>query len=392
MSKNQTSTNSFFSHIAVFFRHQSARSLALMFLAHGLLVATYIAQIPAIKTMHQLSDAELGKILLGLPLGITLINPNVGYLMKRFGAVHTTLIGFFCYALAMTGLFLTTSTMMLFFNLLLAGIFTGVLIVTVNTMVTRIEQTEGIHVMSSCHGMFSLGAMLGAGLSSITIAKGISPIYQMAIIGSGIVLLNFFNKKYLDTIPTATAQAQGKLFAWPNKELGLLILIGITVSFGEGIVNDWSAVYLRDSIGASPEIATLGYGGCALSMMIFRFSGDALIPKYGPRKLLFAGGVLCFLGLLLAVMVPTPIAVIAGFTIVGAGIAMGVPMLINLAARVEGFSDGAAVGVFSAFAFAGFVIEPPLVGYIADWIDLKIGLMFVGVCCLLGGVLALRLK
>ena len=93
----------------------------------------------------------------------------------------------------------------------------------------------------------------------------------------------------------------------------------------------------------------------------------------------------------MAVLVPQTIAVIAGFTIVGAGIAMGVPMLINLAAKVEGFSDAAAVGVFSAFAFVGFVIEPPLVGYIGDAIDLKMGLLFVGVCSLLGGVLALKL-
>ena len=377
--------------MAAFFRHDSTRSLALMFLAHGMLVATYLAQIPAIKTNLNLSDSELGSVLLGLPLGITLINPNVGYLMNRFGAVRLTLICYFFYALSMNGLFLMTSPWMLFFNLLVAGLFTGVLIVAVNTMLTRIEQTEGIHVLSSCHGMFSLGAMLGAGLSSFTIANNILPNYQMAAIAIVIVLLNFSNKKYLDTIPTATEQAQGKLFALPNKELLLLIIIGITVAFGEGVVNDWSAVYLRDSIGASPEMATLGYGGCALSMMIFRFGGDALIPKYGPRKLLFAGGVLCFLGLLLAVLVPNPIAVIAGFTIVGAGTAMGVPMLINLAAKVKGFSDGAAVGVFSAFAFAGFVIEPPLVGYIADAIDLKMGLLFVGVCTLLGGVLALRL-
>jgi len=320
-----------------------------------------------------------------------LINPNVGYLMNRFGAVRCTLIGFVFYALAMSGLFLMPSAWMLFFNLLVAGLFTGVLIVAVNTMVTRIEQNDNVHVLSSCHGMFSLGAMLGAGFSSLTIARGISPVYQMIIIGTAIVLLNFFNKKYLDTIPTATEQAKGKLFAWPNKELWLLIFIGLAIAFGEGVVNDWSAVYLRDSIGASSEMATLGYGGCALAMMIFRFSGDALIPKYGPRKLLFVGGLLCFLGLLLAVLVPQTIAVIAGFTIVGAGIAMGVPMLINLAAKLEGFSDGAAVGVFSAFAFAGFVIEPPLVGYIADAIDLKMGLLFIGVCSLLGEVLALRL-
>ena len=391
MSKNQTTSTSFFSHIAVFFKHRSVRSLGLMFLAHGMLVATYLAQIPAIKTNLNLSDSELGSVLLGLPLGIMLINPSVGYLMNRFGAVRLTLIGYVFYVLAMTGLFMMNSPWMLFFNLLVAGLFTGILIVAVNTMVTRIEQAEGIHVLSSCHGMFSLGAMFGAGLSSFTIAKDIPPINQMVVIGIVIVLLNFFNKKYLDTIPTGTEQAQGKLFAWPNKELWLLILIGLTVSFGEGVVNDWSAVYLRDSIRASPEMATLGYGGCALAMMIFRFSGDALIPKYGPKKLLFVGGVLCFLGLLLAALVPTTVAVILGFTIVGAGIAMGVPMLINLAAKVEGLSDGAAVGVFSAFAFAGFVIEPPLVGYIADAIDLKMGLLFIGVCSLLGGVVALKL-
>jgi len=94
MSKNQTSTNSFFSHFATIFQHRPTQSLALMFLAHGMLVATYLAQIPAIKTNLNLSDSELGRVLLGLPLGIMLINPNVGYMMNQFGAVRLTLIGF----------------------------------------------------------------------------------------------------------------------------------------------------------------------------------------------------------------------------------------------------------------------------------------------------------
>ena len=169
-----------------------------MFLAHGMLVATYVAQIPAIKSSLNLSDAELGRILLGLPLGITLMNPNVGYMMNRFGAVRCTLIGFVFYALAMTGLFLMPSTWMLFFNLLVAGLFTGVLIVTVNTMATRIEQNDEVHVLSSCHGMFSLGAMLGAGLSSLTIARDISPVYQMALIGIVIISVSYTHL----TLPT----------------------------------------------------------------------------------------------------------------------------------------------------------------------------------------------
>jgi len=114
-----------------------------MFLAHGLLTATYFSQIPAIKSQLQLTDSELGNVLLGLPLGLSLVNPFVGYWMEKIGGVRIALIGYIFYALAMTTLFLTSSVWMLFFNLLIVGVFTGVLIVSVNTMVTRIEQVEG---------------------------------------------------------------------------------------------------------------------------------------------------------------------------------------------------------------------------------------------------------
>lgn len=379
-------------HLVQFISHPRARAVALLFLLHGLFISSWIAQIPTVKTKLQLGDAELGNVLLALPLGVIIMNSVAGWVLQKIGSWPSVLISFIGYSVLIEVVLATRTYWELFAALFLAGWAIGLMIVASNTLATRIQKSEDILILSSCHALFSLGAMVGASISSFSIANQFSAMYQIGIFIFMFIILIFSHKKYFQQIPEDLESAAGANFGVPNKELSLIILIGLAFAIGEGLVVDWSAVYLRDELGASEGMAPLAYATCALTMMLTRMSGDTLVAKLGTSRLLFIGGIIAFIGIMSMVLIPTPIMGIVGFGILGVGIALGVPLLMSKAAQAEGFSDGAGVGIFATFGFIGFIVEPPMVGWIAEWSNLGTGLSVVAGICLLGGILSLLLK
>lgn len=392
MSIEKPQPVSFLKHLRNLVSHPQVRAVALLFLAHGFMISSWFAQVPAVKTRLALNDSQLGNVLLGLPLGIFFINIIAGWILEKISIWKVVAFGYLGYAITIIFLFLANSYWGLFFNLVLAGSTIGIIVVASNILATRIENSEGIIIMSSCHASFSFGAMIGAAISSFVIGRGFSPFYQIITICSIFLILIFSHKKQFQSIPSATNENGGKIFGWPNRELLLLIGIGLTFIFTEGMVADWSAVYIRDVLNAPPETAALGYSACALTMMLMRFGGDLLLPRFGVKKLLIWSSIISFTGVLLLVLVHHPSMGILGFAVVGFGIALGIPLLITLAARTKGFSDGAGVGIFATYAFIGFIIEPPLVGWVAEQSNLRWGLGLIAVISLLGSFLALRIK
>jgi len=392
MPTKQPKQTSILNHLGNLISHPQVRAVALIFLAHGFIISSWFAQVPAVKTRLGLNDSELGNVLLGLPLGVFFMNIVAGWFLKKLGAWKSIALGYLGFAISTIFLFIANNYWGLFLNLILAGWTIGILIVAMNTLAARIEKTEGIVVMSSCHAGFSFGAMVGAVISSFVIAKGFLPLHQIIIICVIFFILIFSHKNQYQSIPSEVNKKEEKTFGWPNRELLLLIGVGLAFIFTEGMVVDWSAVYIRDVLGSSPETAALGYSACAFAMMLTRLGGDLLLPRFGRKKILFSSSILSSLGVLIIVLGQSPLVGILGFAIIGVGIALGIPILMSLASRAKGFSDGAGIGIFATFAFIGFIIEPPLVGWIAEQINLRWGLGVIGAISFLGAFLGMKIK
>lgn len=133
-----------------------------------------------------------------------------------------------------------------------------------------------------------------------------------------------------------------------------MIFIGLSVSLCEGVAFDWSAVYLRDSLGATAQVAALGFSCFSLTMMAMRFTGDVLIPRFGERALLYFSAVLSIAAILVIILSGVPAVGILGFLLLGAGVALGAPILFNAAARVPGLAPGAGLATYATFSFCGF--------------------------------------
>jgi len=380
-----------------FFSHPKSLATGLTFSTDSLMFGSWVAYIPYVKTALALDDAQLGLALFGMPLGLLLMNPFSPSIIARWGLARTTTWAtvalMFTFALPVW----MPEHWSLMAALALNGMVVALINVAMNTCATNIERAENVNIMSTCHGMWSLGGMVGSGSSALLIAAGFGPrehLTVLALLISAVAL--GWMRPILATIPDhASAEplpldaglpdappaegnkAGGKKFTLPNRDLLLMIFVGIAVSMSEGVAFDWSGVYLRDVLGAPENMAPLGFTLFSFAMMSMRFTGDVLIPRFGERNLLYFTALCSALALVVIISAQGPIVGLIGFLLLGGGVALGAPILFNAAARVPGLAPGAGLATYATFSFLGFLAGPPVIGWIGEGHGLATGFVLV---------------
>ncbi|GAB3336938.1 MFS transporter [Larkinella ripae] len=386
------STPPLFRSLHTFFTNPQARAIGLVFTTESLLLGGWVAHIPHVKEKLQLTDAGLGMVLFAMPAGLLLMNPLSGWIIARLGAART------CF---LSALFLCISTLLpinaptiavMAVGLFLVGLSAALLNVAMNTSAADVERAHNILIMSSCHGMWSLGGMVGSLLAGILIAFKVSPSLHMLGMTVLLLVLTFVLRPILATIPAQPPTESSAAFVRPNMVLFLMILIGLAVAMGEGAALDWSAVFLKEATGASSQLAALGFGCFSLAMTLGRFMGDAIIPLLGTRRILFFGSLVAAAGLFLAISVPVSLVALAGFALLGAGCSLAAPILYAASLRVPGIPAATGLATFATFSFVGFLAGPPVIGFVAEGYGLAYGLGLVVFMLLLSAVISRKLK
>jgi fucose permease len=241
--------------------------------------------------------------------------------------------------------------------------------------------------MSNLHGMFSLGAMAGAALTGALLRLGVAPALQLAGVAVATVVgVVLAARAMLDAHPAPEADEPQAHFAWPR---GLLLVIGLMIFAGmcaEGVMYDWSVLYLKQELGMSQDAAAMGYAAFTGAMAAARFGGDALRARWPERSLLRASAALAAVSMAAVLLSGHVTLSLIGYALVGAGLAPVVPILYNAATRVPGSSRAAAIAAVSSIGYAGFMIGPPLIGSIAQALSLTAAMSVVVV---MAGLLAL---
>lgn len=374
-----------FANLHHFFTHRQARAVGLTFAADSLMFGSWVAYIPHVKTALGLNDAQLGLALFGMPVGLLAMNPFSAGIIARFGLARTTVGATLAMAVSFALPVWMPERWSLMAALALVGAAVALMNVAMNTCATNIERAEGVYIMSSCHGMWSMGGMVGSGAAAALIAVGVLPHVHLGLLAVLVILLTLvWLRPVLSAVPEgAQSESGGSKFTLPNRDLLLMIFIGLVVSLGEGVAFDWSAVYLRDTLGAPEQIAALGFTCFSLTMMAMRFTGDVLIPRFGERNLLVFSALLTFSALIVIIFSPNPPVGIFGFLLLGAGVALGAPILFNAAARVPGLAPGAGLATYATFSFVGFLAGPPVIGFIGEKFGLGVGFAMVAGLALL---------
>lgn len=358
-------------------------AVATMFLVAGAGQGNWVVRIPDIQQALGLSPGALGLALFGLPLGLLVGVPLSGWASVRWGSRSVTALTALGYCGALVLPPLAGSAGWLLTALVVFGVASGALDVAMNTQAVAVEARYERPIMSSFHAVFSGGGLIGSALGGAAAGLGLAPLAHLA--GAGMVLgvaVVLAAGRLLPATVESRAR-QGRAWARPSRRLIVLATIAFCVLLGEGAVADWSAVYLRQDVGAAAGLAGAGFAAFSLAMAVGRLAGDWLSERLGPVALLRLGGAVAATGMALALAPAGEVVPVVGFGLVGAGLATLFPTVISAAGRARGAATGALIAMITTFGYLGFLVGPPLIGLLADVAGLRAALGVVPVLCLL---------
>lgn len=348
------------------------------YFAKGLCFASWASRIPDIKTNLDMSPADLGTILFALPFGQLLIIPFSGKIVTRFGSHIVLFLATLFYGICLTTLGFATQSWQLAIGLVFFGITLNVTNIAVNTQGVYAEKLFKRTIMSSFHGMWSFAGFVGAMIGLLLVTFQFSPLQHFLCVLILMILIIIFNYKYLIKVKESQPKIKAPFFAKPDKSLLLLGLVGFCSMVSEGVMFDWSGVYFKDIVKAPTNLIIMGYASFMIMMALGRFMGDAIILKYGRKLVLQVSGFLISLGLFLAVFFPFLVSCTLAFMMVGIGVATVVPTLFSIAGKNPNLPPGESITIVSSVSFLGFLIGPPIIGYIAEVFGLRFSFAFIG--------------
>jgi len=360
-------------------------AVACAFGVNGAVIGSWAARVPAVKDRLGLSPGVLGLALVGLAVGGILAMPAAGALAARRGSRPVTRAALAACCLALPLPALAPGVPALGLGLLLLGAGNGAVDVAMNAHGVVVEERYGRPILSSFHGVWSLGALAGATAGGLAAGAGIPAGAHLAAAGGVLLAVGLVATAWL--LPAgADRRPAGRVFARPTRPLAVLAVIAFCGLLAEDAAAQWSAVYLRDALGTSAALATAGYAAFSLAMTAGRLSGDRLVARLQPARFVRLAAVLASAGLGLGLAIGHPAAAVAGFALLGLGISCIVPVTFSAAARAGGTAGGPAIAAVSTAGYLGGTVGPPAVGGLAELAGLPAAL---GLVAALTGLVAL---
>jgi len=382
-------------HRAIDKSHQRI-AVSVYFFFLGLTFASWASRIPDIKASLGLSEAVLGTILLSLPAGQMITLPFSGRIVARYGSKLTLGIGFVLYAFCLTNLGLAKEAWQLSLALFSMGVFGNLSNISVNTQAVNVEKQYGRPIISSFHGVWSTAGFTGAVTGLLMISLKLSPYQHFWIIALLGIVSTVVANRYLTESATVSApkEKQQKSFVISKPPLAIiqLGLIGFCCMASEGTMFDWSGVYFQKIVQAEGKLIPLGYAAFMVMMATGRFVGDKLQTRFGRLKMLQLNGAFIFLGLAIAIFFPHIVTATLGFIIVGFGVSSVVPMVYSTAGKLPNMAPSIALAGVSSISYLGFLLGPPLIGFIAELTDLRFSFGVISVMGLLIAIFVPRIK
>lgn len=356
---------------AIFSNPQRIRiAVSLFFFCQGLAFSSWASRIPTIMDKLHLSEAQLGTILLMLPIGQLITMPISGKLVTTYGSAKVMRIVAIIYALILCSIGFANNIYQLGAILLSFGIVGNMCNIAVNTQGVAAEKMYKRSIMSSFHGAWSIAGFTGALIGLLTMNLGVDTHIHFLIIFCLIVINTWINYPHL--IPgKGDPQHRSSFFTKPESSMIQLGIIGFFSMATEGAMFDWSGVYFKDIVRAPENLIIVGYASFMVTMAIGRFIGDWVISRIGRKNTLQISGILMFTGMILSVVFPDFWVCTAAFMLVGIGVACNVPTVYSLAGQNKKIPSGVALAMVSSISYLGFLMGPPMIGYIAEIFNLQ---------------------
>lgn len=359
-------------NLSSFVKLKPVLAVAFLFSSSSLVFGTWVAAIPGIKDRLEFTNKSLGFSLLLSPLGAL---TGVALSTKLFSKISVgkwMVAGYIALCTVMVLQINSVNRIMFWICLYLFGM-TGFLNgVSANTTVSFLERRYKRRMMSTCHGMYSLGGGISAGLATVFFALGLSPRWQILFVAAFICIVIYFNRKHLLSHQRIIHSGSGLKF--PSLTILSISFICMVLFMAEGCVADWSAIYLKESLHGTKEIMGLGYAGFSAAMTIGRLNGDTVINKFGSKRVVITGALIAATGFTIVVLAPLASIAIAGYILIGFGCCCIVPVLFSTSGKIPNVSPVEGFAMVTTGGLIGFLTGPSVIGIISKRLNLSVAL------------------
>lgn len=367
------------------------RAAAAMFLLNGGLFGIWASRIPSFAERLQISSGQLGLLLLGMAAGGIAAFPVAGRLSDRHGAGVIARPVAVLYVLALCLVGVAPSVKALAICVVLFGAMQGALDIAMNAWGVEVERQLGQPTMSLLHAMFSLGAGVGALSGSLAAWAGLGPaqhfLWAGLFLGCGSLVVA--NGPW--SSPARTVRSRGGL-ALPRGPLALVGVVAACASLSEGALADWSSVFLYSVSHLSEAQSALGYAAFSAAMVAMRLIGDRIVGRWGPGWSARIGGGVAALGVLLVVLGHDAFIILAGFALMGVGLANIAPLAFSRAGSDPAVPAGAAIAGVATFGYGGLLLGPSLIGWLSGVTSLVFGFSILAALAVLISLLGSALE
>lgn len=357
----------------------------IFFFLNGVMSATFSARLPAVQMRLALPPGQLGLALLGCTIGGLLAMNIAARVSSRFGskAILTLASLGSCITLPLVALAPTLPLFLL--ALVFFGAACGAMDVTMSLQGTAIEREYGRSIMNSFHAYFSVGSLAGASLGSLLAAFAVQPEpHFFAVTIAGCVVLVWSARFLFSSRQEQIVQKQPGKVALSFQISPTLMLLGV-IAFcsllSVGAMFDWSAVYLSGTLHTGAGLAAAGFTTFLICMALGRSVGDSLATRFGATVLVRIACSLAAIGLALALMCTWMPAVFLGLGLVGFGLSVPFPLVLSAAGRLAGQERGSALATVTTWGYCGMIAGPPMIGFLADRVGVRLALAPVAILC-----------
>ena len=345
-------------------------AVSALFLVNGFMVGSWAPKIPEFAASHGLSESGLGLMIVAFGLGSLVMMPVMGGMIARQGSSQPLKIASVLSVPTLLLLTLAPNILTAAMTIFLLGGLLGAMDIAMNANAVLVEKRLRRAIMSSCHGFWSLGGLIGAALGGVLIAS-------VGVVGHALIVTVLMAVAVAAASPRISQDrpaphedgAAKQPIRLPRSPvpylLGLMALFCMTP---EGAVLDWGALYLRQELSATLAQSGFAFGAFSATMAVMRFAGDPIRDKLGAVTTLRVCTMLALLGMLVAGQAPNATVAIAGFAIAGIGISNMVPIAFSAAGNLPGMAQGIALSLVTFMGYSGILIAPSVIGFIAEYL------------------------
>jgi MFS family permease len=364
---------------------------AVYFFISGFGYSSWTSRIPGIKESLKLNDAHFGTLLFMMPVGLILTMPFTGKLLDHFKSRTIMLIGTLLYNLVLACLGFSGFTWVLGIFLFFFGSSRNLMNLSINAQAIGVQALYSRSIMSSFHAVWSMAGFAGAAFGYLMVSFNVIPAWHLLGVSLVLSVLSlYYYKDALDQKPDH--KHKRSIFTLPPKGMLLFSLICFSSMACENTMYDWSGIYIRQVLHGSKATATIAFVVYMVAMTCGRLMGDRMADRFGIKRVLASSGFLITLGFTITVLSAYIPLTFLGYLFTGLGVSCVVPFVFSLAGKIPMSNPGAALASVSSLGYLGFLLVPPMIGYVAQASSLRISFAIIAVMGLLMVRLSTRIR